>query len=112
MGGTIVYKTTRRCILAGLSDDLNRYKGELFTKGDLSAGWKIVREILGLATVIGGAYVLGTVIFPAIGIPLSGFALAGLVGRCAKVYEQSNESDRKAIRAVFSFIKGTGNFID
>jgi len=98
--------------MSQLSDALKRYQNELFTKRELSAGWKIIREMLGLATVVGGAFVLGTVILPGIGWTLSGLALTGMIGRAAVVYSESNEKDRKAIRAVFAYIKGTGNFID
>ncbi|NLS92673.1 MAG: hypothetical protein GXX96_10995 [Planctomycetaceae bacterium] len=96
-------------ILAGestLSQDLNHYARELYTRRDLKAGIKILKELAGMITVGGFALSALTIWLPAVGITLSTATIARILIHVAKFYHNASETERKQIRAALSWIKG------
>lgn len=98
--------------MATLDQDLAEWAGELFTKGDLKAGLKLVAEIAGGVGLFVGGMALVTNAVPilnSIGIPLTIGAANMLLRQAARQYMYLGTEERKQVRAVASFVKGGFN---
>ncbi len=92
-----------------LSEDMNEWKDELFTKRDLRAGFKLLIEITGGAGLLIGGIAAATSVVPflnALGIPITMGTAHLMLREGAKAYEKMDTDQRKAIRAVASFVHG------
>jgi len=92
-----------------LDQDLDRWKDELFTKGDLKAGMKLLFEITGgVGLAIGGIALASNVVpfLNSLGIPITMGAAHIVLRQAADAYAKLDTDKRKAIRAVASFVRG------
>ncbi len=95
-----------------LNEDLQKYSDELFTKGDLKAGLKLVGEISGAIAIGGLALTVMTSWLPAIGITVGAGTIAKVTYEVAKGYAAMPSDERKEIRAAISWLKGGFNLGD
>jgi hypothetical protein len=89
-----------------LSDDLAQYSGELFSKRDLHAGFKIIAELTGAVTVVGFTFTALTSWLPAIGIPIATQVAMSITETVGRHYMKMSTEDRKAVRAVVRWCRG------
>ena len=94
-----------------LWEDLNEYADELYTRGDLEAGKKILQELAGIYTVGLSFWTIFTVGLPALGITFAPASVAVGVARLVYLYSKYGAEDRKAIRAAFKWIRGGFNLL-
>lgn len=89
-----------------LATDLEFYAGELFTKGDVRAGLRLVGELTGMVAVGGLALTALTSWLPAIGIPISGAMVAQVMRQLAQGYGRMPTEERKQVRAAVRWLQG------
>jgi hypothetical protein len=92
--------------MSALKDDLEKYADELFTKGDVKAGLKLISEIAGLVGLAAIAFTAVTVWLPGLNIAIPGAALAMGLRQAAAHYSNMNEKERKSIRSVARLFNG------
>lgn len=90
----------------GLMGDLGRYSNELYTKGDLKAGLRLLVEIAGYGSVAVFTVAAITIWLPMVGITLSGAVGAKILTEVMKAYASMSREQRKQIRAAVRYIKG------
>jgi hypothetical protein len=84
--------------MADLHEDLAKYENELFTKGDLKAGIKLLAELSGMAAIAiacMAGVALAAPIFGAIGIALgegTQFGSITMPSAHIRAFQQKNES--------------------
>jgi hypothetical protein len=96
-----------------LNQDLSRYKQELYYKHDLKAGFKLLGELSGLASLTIGGFALTSTAVPflnSVGIPITMALAHRFLFYAGKAYSELDTGERKTIRAVSSFIKGGFSF--
>ena len=92
-----------------LNQDLEQWTDELFNKGDLKAGLNLLFEITGGAGLAIGGIVLALNVVPflnAVGIPITMGAAHIVLKQASDAYGGLGTEERKAIRAVASFVRG------
>jgi hypothetical protein len=99
--------------MASLSEDLARYTDEFYTKRDLYTGLKLILqtaiELGGLATMILMLTHLLSIVSGGlswVGLTLSPLVVREILIAAARGYLSASEEDRRAIRAVVSWING------
>jgi hypothetical protein len=109
---TTTTKTTTFEKKTTLTEDLSRYAGEFYSKGDLQAGKKLLIEIGGMITIGGFVLSAATVWLPAVGVTLSTYTIARLIFHVGTYYNKATEAQRKQIRAAIKWIKNGFNLDD
>lgn len=95
--------------MANLQEDLKQYADELFTKKDLKAGLKLVKEIAGLTTVAMFAFEAVVNFFPVVSLPTTPLRIAVYMKLAAESYAKLSTEERRQLRAVISWIRGGFN---
>ena len=93
-------------IMSKLEDDLSKYAGEVFEKGDVKAGIKLISEISGIVMLGGAVFTALTVWLPGLNIAIPTGALIMGLKAAAKEYSNMDEEQRKQLRAVASLLNG------
>lgn len=99
----------RRKTKGTLDQDLEQWEDELFTKEDLKAGLNLLFEITGGAGLAIGGIVLASNVVPflnSLGIPITMGAAHIVLKLASDAYGELGTEERKAIRAVTSFVRG------
>ena len=101
--------------MSKLEDDLKTYANETFTKGDVTAGLKLISEISGIIMIAGLITTAVTVWLPGLNIAIPASVLYGGLSKAAEEYSNMDETQRKQVRSVASLagggIKGVINFL-
>ena len=88
-----------------LSEDLELYANEAFTKRDVIAGLRLLGELAGLASLLAIGVALSTVTIPFLGPTLTKQAVYALSRVALNGYAELSTQERKQVRAVVRWIR-------
>ena len=95
--------------MATLSEDLEKYADEVYTKKDVKAGLLLLGELAGLVSIFGIGAALSTVTIPLLGPSLTRSAVYGLTNVAFEKYKELSTEERKYVRAAISFLNPLGH---
>lgn len=84
---------------------MEEYKGELFTKGDIIAGLKLIFELAGVSTFISGI-LTRRVILKLYGVDMSDSQFLFYACMATEKYAELSTEKRKIVRAAINYLKG------
>lgn len=84
---------------------MEEYKGELFTKGDIIAGLKLLFELAGVVTLISGILAL-RVVLKSYGVDMSDSQFLFYTRVATEKYAELSTEERKIVRAAINYLKG------
>ncbi len=90
----------------GLSEDLDKYAKEVYTKKDIKAGLKLLREGIGFLSLFGTLTAALFIWLPGVGVPISTALAAQVLRNAVSLYDDLSENERRNVRAAVSWIKG------